>query len=69
MKVLNRKNLAKKLEYTLGTLRTLKCRSPNRIPPARVDPEGREFWIDSEVDAWLLSMAVARRKDEGGGMK
>lgn len=66
MKVLNRKGLAQKLGYTFGTLRTLKSRTPNRIPPARIDPGGREFWIDKEVDAWLLSMSVERRKDEGG---
>lgn len=66
MKVLNRKGLAQKLGYTLGTLRTLKSRAPTRIPPARADPEGREFWIDTEVDAWLLSMKVAQRKVEDG---
>lgn len=65
MRVLNRKELAKKLGYAFSTLRTLKSRSPNRIPPARVDPEGREFWIDTEVDVWLISMALAKRKVKG----
>lgn len=47
------RDLALMLGLSEATIRTRACRSPERLPPARIFPDGMKGWLYSDVMRWL----------------
>jgi predicted DNA-binding transcriptional regulator AlpA len=61
VKILFAVNVAEKMGISVHTFYSKKCKTPGSVPPSGRIGNGRNVWIESEVDEWIKNQIAKSR--------